>query len=323
MNNSLRQKRRKRQSTACSSISLHGVLLLSMIATWALAPSADIATSEATRASHHTKSEVPPITSRERGHTKKAQLAFLHITKTGGSAIEAAAASAGIMWGACHFMSFPALGCTTPRYRNQSNPDEKVRSSEVVKVPWTSTYSLWHIPLRYFKEEDRPYKDDNTTQTAFFTVVRNPYTRAVSEFYCPWSGHAGAAATKEVLNSWLQRQIEITRSSPRQTLYPQHKYIWDDQADHGETMAISEAASSRRQLVQHIVRMESIHQDFASLMKDYNLNVSLPKLKKNAATGSKLTVRDLSNASIALINEYYKLDFELLGYNMMEVASEG
>lgn len=70
--------------------------------------------------------------------------------------------------------------------------------------------------------------------------------------------------------------------------------------------------------------MESIHQDFASLMKDYNLfNVSLPKLKKNAATGSKLTVRDLSNASIALINEYYKLDFELLGYNMMEVASEG
>lgn len=317
---SLQQKRRKGKSAACRSIALLHVLLLSMIA---FSPRPDIATSVATRVSHHNNSEVLPITSQERVHTKKAQLAFLHITKTGGSAIEAAAASAGIMWGACHFMAFPALGCTTPRYQNQRNPDEKVPSSEVVKVPWTSTYSLWHIPIRYFKEEDRPYKDNNTTRTAVFTVVRNPYTRAVSEFYCPWSGHAGAAASKEILNDWLQRQIEITRSSPRQTLYPQHKYIWDDHADRGETTTINEAASSRRQLVQHILRKESLHQDFARLIKDYNLNVSLPKLATNAATGSKLTVRDLSNATIALINEYYKLDFELLGYKMMEVASEG
>ena len=41
----------------------------------------------------------------------------------------------------------------------------------------------WHIPPKCFvKNENYPYK--NTT----FTVVRNPYTRIISEYYCPWIG---------------------------------------------------------------------------------------------------------------------------------------
>ncbi len=36
---------------------------------------------------------------------------FLHITKTGGSAIEMGAAAAGVQWGACHYLEVPYLGC--------------------------------------------------------------------------------------------------------------------------------------------------------------------------------------------------------------------
>ena len=48
------------------------------------------------------------------GHktARKIGLEFVHITKTGGSAIEKAGSQIGIIWGACHFMdNVPEVGC--------------------------------------------------------------------------------------------------------------------------------------------------------------------------------------------------------------------
>jgi hypothetical protein len=42
------------------------------------------------------------------------RLEFVHITKTGGSAIEKAGAKAGIIWGACHYMNITEVGCERP-----------------------------------------------------------------------------------------------------------------------------------------------------------------------------------------------------------------
>ena len=45
---------------------------------------------------------------------RRRRLEFVHITKTGGSAIEKAGAEQGIVWGACHYMNISEVGCSRP-----------------------------------------------------------------------------------------------------------------------------------------------------------------------------------------------------------------
>lgn len=45
---------------------------------------------------------------------KKKRLEFVHITKTGGSAVESVGAQNGIIWGACHYLKIAEVGCSRP-----------------------------------------------------------------------------------------------------------------------------------------------------------------------------------------------------------------
>ena len=81
-------------------------------------------------------------------------LEFIHITKTGGTSIENWGIENNIKWG----------------FKNR-NFLNKYKYTNSNKISWRSK---WHVPPSFFS--NNPYKNKVT-----FTVVRNPYTRIISE----------------------------------------------------------------------------------------------------------------------------------------------
>jgi hypothetical protein len=110
-------------------------------------------------------------------------LEFVHFKKTAGSSIEKAAAEHGILWGACHFLKIPELGCLDPDIPYVAPNYPSYASVNRWHTPWHTPPKI----LRRTVERDfYPYLDAD-----LFTVVRNPYDRFVSEYYCPWAGYKG------------------------------------------------------------------------------------------------------------------------------------
>ena len=96
-------------------------------------------------------------------------LEFVHVPFTGGQAITKAASDANIVWGACHYGQFPEWNC----------PAQGSADFQYVPIQFMASYYQaqrpWHIPLMRFAEN--PMEG-----TKRFTVVRHPYSRAIS-FY--------------------------------------------------------------------------------------------------------------------------------------------
>ena len=74
---------------------------------------------------------------------------------------------------------------------------------------------------------------------------------------------------------------------------------------------------------------ENLSKEFAELMKAYDLEgVKLPQKDKSGVFTDKentkrLSYRDLTPESIALINEYAKQDFDAFGYQTVEKFEDG
>jgi hypothetical protein len=96
------------------------------------------------------------------GDVKKNELEFIHITKSGGSAIEAAAAKNNINWGACHYGKIPHFGCDTPDW-------DFPKKRHVERMPAGFIYQdePWHAPP-HWNEPNMMEGIDS------FLVVRNP-----------------------------------------------------------------------------------------------------------------------------------------------------
>lgn len=98
----------------------------------------------------------------------------------GGSAMERAAARAGIAWGMCHFQAQRDT-CL------QTRPDLGWPHTFALRsdIPYAQNFSHaehWHTPPFWFV--DNPFQNKDT-----FTVVRNPYDRYISEYYCRYYGY--------------------------------------------------------------------------------------------------------------------------------------
>ena len=255
---------------------------------------------------------------------KHQRLEFVHITKTGGSAVESAGAQHGVLWGARHYTSVEEVQFSTPDIK--------------YTPPHFQSYSLispWHTPPKYFGK----YVDVTAIQPFFkdadlFTIVRNPYDRIVSEYYCPWTGFkadfkSGIDPNDPInLNLWvkdfikqksiavkeLQHVNQLKQSNEDKFILSQKHYINQVEYifhDNGEI------------LIKNVLNYENLPQEFEALMKMYDMGeIHLPPKEKGGiytdTSKKRLTYKDLDAGSILAINEYAKHDFEKLGYVMVE-----
>ena len=244
------------------------------------------------------------------------RLEFVHITKTGGSAIEKLAANNGITWGICHFSNAPYLNCIE---------QNKVSTEELyIGTPWHAPPKVINALLVPPKYEYNPYSDAD-----LFAVVRNPYDRAISEYYCPFFGMKNAKTNDDVviMNKWIQNMIKELETepiryyfnSPQTRKYASHKhflnqveYIYDN---NGET-----------ELIQNVIHFEDLSQEFSDLMTRYNLDhLKLPEKEThgvNVASSKKFTYKNLTDETVEYINRYAAKDFVILGYTMVDTMDD-
>jgi len=156
------------------------------------------------------------------------------------------------------------------------------------------TYGPWHqLPIR---KDKRIF-----TSADWFMVVRNPYSRIVSEFHCKWGG-VGKDAVKydrNSFNQYIQNAIKTRAPRPRGDHYtPQHLYV------NGVPGL-------------NVLKFENLAIEFKDLMRKYNINLSLNKKNNSSANHKRFTVTDFGPNSIALINEVYSKDFSEFNYRML------
>jgi len=219
----------------------------------------------------------------------KNRLEFLHIAKNGGTSIENSAAIGNMRWGKCHFVL--CLGFCY--YNTCSQVDRKNRyflRPDLEGHP----QSAWHIPIQELPSN--PYGED----AALFVVVRNPYERVISEYYYYGSSDLIMDSLKmnhkDSLNDWVAKKLKKSNH-----ILPSYNYIFDH--------------NTGKQVVDYVLRLETLQEDFDQLMKEFSLNVQLRKDNTRHRSAS-LTIDDLSDESLQRINEYFYDDFFAFGYEM-------
>jgi len=263
------------------------------------------------------------------------RLEFVHITKTGGSAIEKAGAAHGIIWGACHYMNITDVGCFSP------------------DVPYTApnyqSYaktSPWHTPPKVLKTQ---YNDNENPYVGadLFAVIRNPYDRVVSEYYCPWLGfqpkfrkdtkYEKDPNDPKVMNFWVRDMVtrlekslgeyKATQKDGDQKL-EQGKGLNEDPYNLAQKHFVNQAEyayDGEEKVIKNVIHYENLSSEFLTLMKEYDLDVSLPPKSEGTYTNAekKLTHLDLDEESIAVINRYAAAEFEAFGYEMVKKFEPG
>jgi len=142
------------------------------------------------------------------------------------------------------------------------------------------------------------------------------------------------ANQKRVMNAYFQKVLTIARKSKPPTdargmtrsntywqadahMVPQYDFIYQNSNNKNNKNHQSHAPSVV-EVVQHVLKYETLADDFNALMEQYNLTVRLtPDDRQQVVDGKKLTVNDVSKANIALINELYRQDFEMFGYDIV------
>lgn len=234
------------------------------------------------------------------------QLRFVHITKNAGTTIEE--------------IGKPHWGRYDSDYRDAV--------SDVYRSPW----DWWHIPPQFMS---RDALSAIRKKYDFFLVVRNPFDRVVSEYYCEWGGPHKKWNDAARANSWIRQQLEkIERSieafevnkSAGGKRQPGRTY----KALEGHWMpqylyAVDENGGSLVE-PQNVVRFENLAADFSSLMIRYNypdtysiekashLNKSLVKV--GLGSEEQFTAQQLSPENIELVRRIYRRDFEQFNYSL-------
>jgi len=190
------------------------------------------------------------------------ELKFIHITKNGGSSIEAIGLKNGIQWGMHH-----------------------------------KEYGWRH---RFFPLQPEDFKK----RYDWFTVVRNPYSRVVSEFYCPWSSEHINQGTLDVE---LFNETIIYRIHQR----------FNSQGGNGDHWC--EQYKYIDENVLYILKFENLQKEFNDLMKKYNLSMKLD-MHQNKST-KIFSEKNLSTKTIELINDVYDKDFRLFNYKKRNIEN--
>ena len=128
-------------------------------------------------------------------------LKFIHITKCAGTTIE----------NLTFKDHFPGNNVKWGKNDNLELCNCFSKSFRLQQQAW------WHIPLRYGIVKRLDYLLEHYN---FFTIVRNPYDRIVSEYYCQWGGPARKSEDMEEFNQYIiNRLLKITKYIKQKNTY--------------------------------------------------------------------------------------------------------
>ena len=202
---------------------------------------------------------VPPST------TLVKKLKFIHVTKTGGTSIEALGVSMNVSWG------------------KHDRDYGKLKSHHLIV------------------ERKNP---DLLEQYDWFLVVRNPFARIVSEFWCKWGGKGRPAnPTPASFNAFLRNRMSNVQSATATT--------------RGHYVPMWRYYTPYPKVVIRVARFETLERDLRAIFGLYNLTMptSLPHVY---ATPHPLSVQHLDQQTLAMIRRVYATDFEIFRYSLDE-----
>jgi len=195
------------------------------------------------------------------------KLKFIHITKTGGSSIEATGLNCNIRWGKFHY-----------------------------EYGWLHR-KFTTLPRRFRLKYD------------WFTVVRNPFTRILSEYHWAMEKREQNTETNvKQFNDFICNSINIMLTLKKNSLFENTPcYIRSIGGHFTEQHLYIDKISKI-----HIIRYENLKTDFDKLMKKYRLNI---KLNSHCNKSNKIySISDLYPETIYLIQNTYKMDFYKFDY---------
>ena len=180
--------------------------------------------------------------------------------------------------------------------------------------------SKWHIPFSFFNKK---YQNELLNKFKLFAIVRNPYDRIISIY-----GY-GIKVYNKNKNKSIKELREIYNNSfeinPKKlnefinTVLGNDKYKYSMD---GHIIPMYKHThiniDTKLTLICEILKYENLNNELNEFIENNNINLpkdSLLKVYLNKS-GIELTRKHLDNKSIKLIQEYYKKDFELFGYDI-------
>ncbi|MBJ3776748.1 sulfotransferase family 2 domain-containing protein [Acuticoccus mangrovi] len=199
------------------------------------------------------------------------QTIFVHIPKTAGQSIEVAFLnSLGLNWQ----NRAPLL----LRY----NPDRNFGPERLAHMFAWEYYFFSYVSFYEF------------SQFFKFSIVRNPYDRAISEFNFR-KNHNCTSISEYISNIKDDMYSDYWRH-----ICPQHYFLMDK--------------FKEKIIVDKLIKYEDLKSEWNSLSKKiFNINAPLPHINKSR---NNLNFKSLSREDIEFINDKYQIDFKYFGYAM-------
>ena len=211
-------------------------------------------------------------------------LQFVHIPKNGGSSIEMFAGSIGRQWAGARD-DWPEGPTPLCAYDFSFSEGDAVGGG-----------SKWHVPPHVWKAHGQdPYAGSEN-----FCVVRNPYTRIVSEFvYNQAFGRAGPGPECDgsVLNAWVNASLSamIQLAVTPNAVPPANAGKYD-------CHLLPAAHYVGGGGCEHVLHFETLNSDFARLMADRE-GIADAELPHSNPAGCQMPVSLLDDKSRALIQQ--------------------
>lgn len=217
------------------------------------------------------------------------------------------------------YHNLPAIGADYPIARQQR--ETMLRKMSKNKKTFRERLQRQNITDdHHFSSAARPPSvtcPPSEQELHFFAVVRDPYARAISEFYFQ-AGIAHKRTPEKLnepgfLNRWIMTKLKeydqfkadtsLSWNGKMLHWVPQAEYVFDDQG---------------RRRVRHLLRFEHLAEDFGNLTKRYGLNVTLsdaPKTKSGGVQASdRMGPANLTRGVRQALETHFADDFALGSY---------